>query len=82
MSILSDFDDCTWFITGSPTCEIGGCDRPAAIITDTAVHQRFCVDHSAEAADLALVTPGFRGWYRVIDSRSNGPRLIVTVHPL
>jgi hypothetical protein len=78
----SDPDTCIWTITGSPTCEIARCSQPAAIITDTTAHRRFCVDHSAEAASVALLTSGFGGWYRVTASRTSGPGLIVSVHPL
>jgi len=77
-----DIDSRTWTVTGSATCDVERCSQDAAIIADICNHDRFCINHTAEAAAVAALYPGFDGWYRITASRYYGLRLILTVHPL
>jgi hypothetical protein len=77
-----DSDSCTWAITGSATCDVYRCSQDAAIIADVGDHDRFCINHTAEAAAVAALYPVFGGWYRITASRYDDLRLILTVHPL
>ena len=77
-----EFDAATWVIAGSAACDVHGCSQEAAIIADVRDHDRFCVNHTTEAAAAALLHPEFGGWYRITTSRSDGARLVLTVHPL
>ena len=46
-------------------------------------HQAFCDLHLAPAADVALQSPSFPGWYRVEHITTVGDgQITVTVHPL
>jgi hypothetical protein len=74
--------DSTWIDAGSATCDIHGCNRPAAIIADTWNRERFCLNHTRQAADVAAHYRPFRGWYRIAANREHNLGLILTVHPL
>ena len=82
MTTHVDTNTRTWVITGCATCDVYGCSQDAAIIADVSDHDRFCVDHTAEAAAVAARYPVFKGWYRITTSRNDDLRLILTVHPL
>jgi hypothetical protein len=77
-----EFDTATWVIAGSVACDVHGCSQEAAIIADVRDHDRFCVNHTTEAAAAALLHPEFGGWYRITTGRSHDARLVLTVHPL
>jgi hypothetical protein len=74
--------DSTWIDAGSATCDVPGCNHPAAIIADTWNRERFCINHTRQAADAAAHHHPFRGWYRITASREHNLGLILTVHPL
>jgi hypothetical protein len=74
--------DSTWIDAGSATCDIHGCNQPAAIIADTCNRERFCLNHTRQAADVAAHYRPFRGWYRIAANREHNLGLILTVHPL
>jgi hypothetical protein len=77
-----ELDTATWVIAGSVACDVHGCSQEAAIIADLRDRDRFCVNHTTEAAAAALLHPEFGGWYRITGSRYDGARLVATVHPL
>jgi hypothetical protein len=81
MSIGLDTDG-TWIDSGSATCDVHGCSRPAAIIADTWDRERFCIDHTRNAADIPAHYRVFRGWYRIVSCREHDLGLILTVRPL
>ena len=81
MSNAIDTDD-TWLDSGSATCDIPGCGRPAAIIADTWNRERFCLHHTRDAADIPARYRPFRGWYRIAGSRAHQLGLLLTVHRL
>jgi hypothetical protein len=74
--------DSTWIDAGSATCDIHGCNQPAAIIADTWNRERFWLNHTRQAADVAAHYRPFRGWYRIAANREHNLGLILTVHPL
>jgi hypothetical protein len=74
--------DSTWIDAGSATCDVPACNHPAAIIADTWNRERFCINHTRQAADVAAHYRPFRGWYRIAASREHNLGLILTVHPL
>ena len=74
-------DTDTWIVSRSHTCDVDRCSQDAAIITDSDNYDRFCTNHTAEAA-VAAQSTGFDGWYRITRSRYDDGHLIVTVHPL
>ncbi|MBV8861704.1 MAG: hypothetical protein JO259_07580 [Mycobacterium sp.] len=81
MTTYIDTED-TWLDSGSATCDIPGCSQPAAIIADTWNRERFCLNHTLQAADVPAHDHRFRGWYRIADSREHQLGLILTVHRL
>jgi hypothetical protein len=70
-----------WIVTGSHYCGAAHCSQPAAIVAAAPRHERFCVDHTDQAA-LAAVQPSFAGWYRISSAHYVANDLIATVHPL
>ncbi len=81
MSTHLDTDD-TWIDSGSTTCDVDGCSQPAAIIADTWNRERFCLNHTRQAADVAAHHRPCRGWYRITASREHRLGLILAVHRL
>ena len=81
MSTYLDTDD-TWLDSGAATCDVDGCNQPAAIIADTWNRERFCLDHTRHAADVPAHYRPFPGWYRIADSREHQLGLILSVHRL
>ena len=81
MSTATDTDS-TWIDSGSATCDVPGCGQSAAIIADTWDRERFCSDHTREAADIPARHRAFGGWFRVTGSREHDLGLLLTVHPL
>ena len=84
MTTHLDTDTCTWVITGTHYCDVNGCSQPADIIADVCDYDRFCINHLTEAANVAAVYPVLKGWYRIriVDSRYDALKLVLTVHPL
>lgn len=74
----------TWTVTGAHFCDVNGCGRPAEIIADVCDYDRFCGEHTAEAAAVAQLYAVFKGWYRIIASHYHFPsyRVTFTVEPL
>jgi hypothetical protein len=81
MSSAIDTND-TWIDSGSATCDVHGCTQPAAIIADTWNRERFCINHTRQAAEIPTHYRPFRGWYRIAASREHHLGLILTVHRL
>ena len=81
---VTSADSRTWVVTGFDTCDVRGCSQVAAIIADGRDGARFCVDHTDEAAAVAVSYPAFKGWHRITAGRYDHTRgrLILTVHPL
>ncbi len=77
-------DTQTWVVAGLDTCDVCGCSQDAAIIADTCNYARFCLNHTDEAAGVAVSYPAFKGWYRITACRYDHTqhRLTLTVHPL
>jgi hypothetical protein len=83
MSTCIDTDTLTWSMARANTCEVPGCWRQPVIMAGGRSHQAFCDLHLAPAADLALQSPSFPGWYRVEHITTVGDcQITVTVHPL
>jgi hypothetical protein len=72
----------TWLDSGTATCDVDGCGQPAAIIADTWDRERFCTNHTQDAAAIPALHRPFRGWYRITASRDHDLGLILTVHPV
>jgi hypothetical protein len=72
----------TWLDSGSATCDVDGCHQPAAIIADTWNRERFCANHTRDAAAIPALDPAFRGWYRITAVRDHPLGLLLTVHPI
>ena len=84
MTTPADTDTQTWVIAGLGHCDACGCSQDAVIIADVANYDRFCLNHTNEAAAVALSYRVFTGWYRITASRFDHTRyrLILTVCPL
>lgn len=72
----------TWLDSGSLTCDTDGCTQPATIIADTLNRERFCSNHTRDAAAVPALYHPFNGWYRITASREHQLGLLLTVHPL
>ncbi|MBV8178261.1 MAG: hypothetical protein JOY55_21725 [Mycobacterium sp.] len=83
MTTCFDTDTLNWSMARANTCEVPGCCRQPVIMAGGQSHQAFCDLHLAPAADLALQSPSFPGWYRVERITTVGDcQITVTVHPL